>query len=91
MLSAFTSHLGKELFYSITLVVRKGKNNLTLIYSEAGCGTNQEGLIKEFYFFGEAAVNKENSGKAEAKHTDKSKELSRKANLPLTLSSTAEG
>lgn len=47
----------------------------------------QEIISSEAYI---AAVNKENSGKGEAKHTDKSKELLRKANLGKKLSAEAK-
>lgn len=51
MLSAFTSHLDKELFYTITLVGRKGKYNHTMFYTSTGKGINHEILAKEFDIF----------------------------------------
>jgi hypothetical protein len=48
MLRAFTSHLDKELYYTITVVVRKDKYNITLIKEGDMNKVQQELLIDNF-------------------------------------------
>jgi hypothetical protein len=49
MLSAFTSHLDKDLLYTVTLVGRKDRYNHTIAYPRTGSGISQEVLINEFH------------------------------------------
>nr|YP_009262066.1 LAGLIDADG endonuclease [Chrysoporthe austroafricana]AMX22141.1 LAGLIDADG endonuclease [Chrysoporthe austroafricana] len=52
MLNAFTSHLDEKEFYTVTLLARKGKHNLTLIYPPKGSYyVNRERIINEFDSF----------------------------------------